>query len=696
MFSQIYFSFAANEVYIIISGMVKDTEDNFLGGVKVYLLDTEGNIISNTTTNSKGEYSFKDIAKGRYKIKFEYTANYEKPEITFQTYSVYSEKVELAYLYNNAHPSLEGELENIINERLTNEQNRKIVRLHSNLNDLKSHIRELELNINNPNAFQKVNLQGYKGILIVNTNEQIKDEDINEIKNTDYKYAILNTNNTEEILNKIVELLNTSSNPSSQIVTNESSIKNSTVESNEIDFQTSSTVNLKIEKNEEAAIYEIKTDDNITLVAGNIYENNDLLNGTPVRVSLIDLEAAKRNSYITYNGQYEFKYPKNGGDFIVEFEINSGQYNGQNYKLSSQEKSITNAENINQNTGRASNIAEIKEHFKNITTKQEEEIVETENSQKLSDSNQNTKLIIQTNTFTLQPSSTLYVWDEDIEDYVLKSGVNPYYYGSIKIEEREKFILTLEKYVESLELTLADDSVLVSYNHNSNNTSGYIATTALKDQHVVTIDNEIKHGSTLSIVYAIKIKNNSNIDCDKFTIIDYLTYDNMGFTYNENAVTINNKPNSDYWKSIDYEELKDYIKDATQYENDARFNSSKYLKYEGTNLNAGQEQIIYLSASKVLTTTEDVDSSFLNETEIIQYSNDEGRRNYNTSGTSIQAGNYCIASDKNLEEDSARVSIKVLPPYGENKNDFNFIYVIIIILIFIIFFTLKKQRGKSR
>ena len=223
----------------------------------------------------------------------------------------------MAYLYENSYSSINEELEKKINDNLTNEKNRKIILSHSNLEELKTQIKGLEIDTNNPNAFHKINLSGYKGILIINTNSNITEEDIKLIKNSDYKYAILNTNNTDDIINKIMEIINENSNSEGNIITDKNSIQNTSVESIETDFNNSANVNLSVKKGNTELINEIETDESVILVKGNIYEEFNIINSIPIRVSLIDTNTLKRNSYITYNGQYEFKYPIYGGNFFI-------------------------------------------------------------------------------------------------------------------------------------------------------------------------------------------------------------------------------------------------------------------------------------------------------------------------------------------------------------------------------------------
>ena len=349
-----------------------------------------------------------------------------------------------------------------------------------------------------------------------------------------------------------------------------------------------------------------------------------------------------------------------------------------------QEIKIDQSENIEQNTGKASNINNIKNNFKNITIKQEEEILKTENSTKISESSELTKLIIQTDIFEVQAL-------DEIE--TLPDNTIPYYYGSIKIKERERFSLTVEKYVQNLKVTLADGSILVDYNSNSNNNESCITTTANKDQHIVTIDDELIHGATLEIIYGIKIKNNCNIDCSSYTLIDYLSYDNLSLLYDKNIGISEGKHNYDYWTQISSNDLKEYILNGKNLESDSRFNDAIYLKYEGKNLNKGEEQIIYLGVSKILTTSADSDLVFINEVELVQHSNTEGRKNHNLDGNHIRVGNYNIFTKRIDESDSSRVTVAVLPPFGNNECIIK--YGLIIFSILLIILIIKKIKNKN-
>ena len=51
----------------------RDSDEQILSGIKVYLLDSEtNNVVKDTETNEKGEYEFQDLESGRYVVVFEY------------------------------------------------------------------------------------------------------------------------------------------------------------------------------------------------------------------------------------------------------------------------------------------------------------------------------------------------------------------------------------------------------------------------------------------------------------------------------------------------------------------------------------------------------------------------------------------------------------------------------------------------
>ena len=66
-----------NNLYKQSSGQYVDSEDTLFKGVKVRLVDKNGNAIKNTETNAQGEYKFsdvsaKDLVEGNYHVEFSY------------------------------------------------------------------------------------------------------------------------------------------------------------------------------------------------------------------------------------------------------------------------------------------------------------------------------------------------------------------------------------------------------------------------------------------------------------------------------------------------------------------------------------------------------------------------------------------------------------------------------------------------
>lgn len=105
-----------------------------------------------------------------------------------------------------------------------------------------------------------------------------------------------------------------------------------------------------------------------------------------------------------------------------------------------------------------------------------------------------------------------------IDDYVTKiEGVN------LVLKEREKNEVKISKSISGIKVILSDRSILID--HLESNPSKYVIDIGNKNQKLISIDDEIKHGATLEVTYAIVVKNIGKIDNVTYTLVDYVDED---------------------------------------------------------------------------------------------------------------------------------------------------------------------------
>ena len=224
----------------------------------------------------------------------------------------------------------------------------------------------------------------------------------------------------------------------------------------------------------------------------------------------------------------------------------------------------------------------------------------------------------------------------------------------VRLKERDKFSLTVKKDINKYKIALSNGQIFKQYNFDENNEYHKLRL------FNITLDTQLSYGAKLYVEYKITVTNNSNIDCTGYTLLN--RFENLEYDENQYLLSNINENNGDKWAEIKKEKVKDLlgIEDST--------NTMTYLKLEDNGLAAGTEECYYITLTRPLD-AEDGSTIFNGMSELIEYKNNEGRRNYNNTNLTgdvmngvIKASNYVTVGE---EADTAfSEDIAILPPTG--------------------------------
>ncbi len=299
------------------------------------------------------------------------------------------------------------------------------------------------------------------------------------------------------------------------------------------------------------------------------------------------------------------------------------------------------------------------------------------------------------------------VMDFPIEDTRIQTTDINYIQGSREyklkfgIAERPRQSIELNKEISHICITLANGQILVDGDPRTQkmNYVQYLKRGALK----IEVDTEIIQGAKIDIQYEISIKNNSELDYnhikyyrygskdndvlskivqinldaivdyadEKLSVTEYLEENTDRVTYNWELITNIAKEKN---KLVGIE-IEDKVYNAL---NSSKRSNILVLKDNNSAIRPGQEEKVYLKASKLLTDTEDSDS-FDNYAEILQVSNPVGRFygivtndlkwEYHTPGNFDVSKKTPSESDNNdyKRNDVYTSKVIIIPPTGIEK-----------------------------
>lgn len=329
----------------------------------------------------------------------------------------------------------------------------------------------------------------------------------------------------------------------------------------------------------------------------------------------------------------------NNGTYILKANFGGHKntaikdYNGQNYEI---EKILINGNN---NSCSETNRDNINNYFSIIGNEKAKLVNKKLDKEKLAN---NTALIVNSE-FEVSGADGLVPKEYDIE---------------IHFKKRHEFKLEVTQKISAAQMILSNGQILKSYKEEDGTSSGMIG-----DKIVWDVDDELKHGATVQIEYEITVTNNSDsgdINCNEFTLIDYLDYNNTSLQYRSDANLITeNKKNSDYkWTTVtDFNALQTATKTTLD-------EGKTYLQLIDS-IGGGQTKTYKLVASMVITSELAIDN-YQNAVEIISYKNADGRVD-----RSAIPGTYNpnLGATNDNEHDSAKAQeVSIIPPTGTKQK----------------------------
>ena len=422
--------------------------------------------------------------------------------------------------------------------------------------------------------------------------------------------------------------------------------------------------------------------DKENFITGNIKlddgTNIDCSSKNKVIVRLVDIVHGTKvdTIYPDSNGYFSFKYPE-AGKYKVEYlfyEQKEEGINGENYEIASGAVNINSA-SYGANVAKYSNIDEIKNNFKEITLNEEEN--------ELNNQTGKCTLIAWTDEFNVEATYLVDTDGDGIEDTKVypTSDKN----ATAIIKYRDQFKLEVSEEINNVVLTLSNGQNLINW--NGGQADHVLAVDGGKNGMRIDIIDDYVYGSSLYVRYKILLENKSNITCKGYKLISNYT----GFEYEENITNYKKKNKDTGWKKIeDIESFKKY--------NMSLQNDENYLFLElDEDIIPGETKEIYIAFSRLLN-DQDENNVYSHRTELVNYKNEEGRRNYKDTGV-LKCGNFDWQNKENHEEDDDYSgSLTIIPPTGFSKIKK---YILIcnigtlIILIIIIHYRKKEKRLKS-
>ena len=420
-----------------------------------------------------------------------------------------------------------------------------------------------------------------------------------------------------------------------------------------------------------------------------------------VKVKLIDGTSGKiYEGTSDENGTYILENIIPSANYIIEFTYGDGetkQYNYQDYKSTIDTSDINYKDSSSKGTDSKGNVIVAKgsENYwyskagNNSVAKDKVKKYDWSQSMtyaeavKLENYNDNSK--------DLSNTATTEKFMVPITEYGKDSSGNAAFTinnMNFGLAEKPRSELTINKVVDHITITTSDGRTLID------GTKGAINSTSWTDRYVQAIvDENLIYGSTLKITYKYYVTNTGEIDfayiggnnfydygkigqeggmivktkADK--IIDYVDNNLM---YDENMQANpedTNKTNKNYWNTAGAEDLDLLGKDAKK---GAKNINTKIVTTElNEDLVPGKSTgPIYLTLSKVLSSSEDKEKNALtynNYAEIIQATNQLGRRSYHTTTTpnNSEKDNY---TTKEVRDDNGRITGFQITNTGNDKN----------------------------
>lgn len=716
IFSIIGIKSYANTSYTI-RGYVLDKDGNGIQGINV----TDENTNNSIATDSNGYYQINTNNKS--KIIFEYNGNnYKIEDIKKKEYKNYDEKLELAYVYKEASGAEErlAKVEELTKSIVSSSAYRGFINTYNNVSDFEISIKNLKNDVSKSSdkSFWKMGLKNWECVTLLlfdNNKENVRQYFKNKTytwKDRDlYKLAIEgNSARVDSMFDEIYKVLK-EEDPKEESIKDDSSLENGKVKTKEINLSYTTFINAFFEKltnddgdgdgdgdangdtddhNGDIENHDdIDTDDDEKdfivgkIQAKDIEGNEATIDRTKVQVNLVKVGTnEKKTINLNNNNIYSINYPKDEGTYKIEYIFYANDkesINGEYYDVTSSYRKITNSTN-NTETNVAKTVVNNAKSLGIINNGTEENELEDGKHTKC-------RLVLETEPFEVEKKKD----DGTYPTEKMKGGV--------LLEYRPRFALKVEEEINNIVLTLSNGQNIINWTSSDRGKTDISYVSSMTDPSFRTVrielNDQLLYGSTLFIGYKLTVKNESDIDCKEYKLLNYYE----GFEYNENLknkgeTSISNKEYN--WIAIEKSEAKNYnskVDDSNEH-----IKNGKFLLC--TDLIAGGEtKEIYLAFSRVMRNEDD--AYFSNETELVEYKNDEGRRNYSSidkEGEILKAGNHNWEEEPKVDNESDydySGAVSISPPTGFS-NLKKYFFMSNIITMILIVFVIKKLKCRRK
>lgn len=361
------------------------------------------------------------------------------------------------------------------------------------------------------------------------------------------------------------------------------------------------------------------------------------------------------------------------GNYIVRFfygdNIEDFTYNGQDYK-STVVKVSENGERVSDAIDNKARRKEIMDYTKTLTN---------EKASILSNPSLNPEEYV---NMVAMYADTIQNYEVGIEHD--NSKTNSIDFG---IAQRPKAGLEITKEIQSVQLTNGGITLVDTANGIDTGVTKIkdIKKPTIFKSFMIALDDELINGAELTITYKIEVTNVG----EKDNLANYFEYDPAYGTREEQDKLFTTRANIvyDYTNSLAFEKSENQgwnvevnFDGVVAQDVKDKINSGEYTVLKTGNLNAnlqpGESTSMELKLRRVVSTSRfDDDMVYLNEVEIVQTSNDGGRRNDESV-----PGNYVPGDEKTSEIDDWNTDLVITNPTGKARTYYELIFISAVIL----------------
>ena len=281
---------------------------------------------------------------------------------------------------------------------------------------------------------------------------------------------------------------------------------------------------------------------------------------------------------------------------------------------------------------------------------------------------------------------------------------------NLGLRERPKAELSLEEQVAGIQVKLSDGQIIVDTEKGVNKNVNGLDKEEEKVPISIYMDEEIMHGAEIRVKYLVRIRNTGEIDKmsnyiegasdETITTQADLVYQYLSnnFVYKEEEQS--SQENADIWERIEVSEAN---KVADNVLKEVKNQNMQILQTDGLRVElypvgskeaqeGGQTEIVgYIVLSKVISPQDDnATLSFQNCLEIVQRSNEAGRRAYRGI-----PGNYVPNSYNNEVDNTQARKINITKPLGGEIAKYYVTGALILIVIAGIIVMIKRKSHKK-